>query len=362
MELRHIRYFIAVAENMSISRAAQELLIAQPPLSRQIRDLEDELGADLFERSPQGLRITPEGNAFLQYARQIMDLAERSRAHVFEMAKGMQGTIDIASVEGHAPRLIAQWIAGFRKDRPGVGYSIWNGSTDDVIYRVTQGLSDLGVITAPFNADGMFSVPVFREPWTAMIPASDPLAKLPGDTISVSALRDRDLIIPSRESRFQEILNWFPVQDEELSGPEMLDSESDDGALSGSGRGSSRFGGDPSGFKGDSSGFNGGSSGSGSGSSRFGGGSGPGRKLKIRCRISHMLNAYELARQGVGIAIYPASDNHFSKDPEVIIKRLVNPEVTASYLLIWDQRHPLSHAAELFVKEVCESLGIKMPG
>ena len=75
-----------------------------------------------------------------------------------------------------------------------------------------------------------------------------------------------------------------------------------------------------------------------------------------------MLNAYELARQGVGIAIYPASDNHFSKDPEVIIKRLVNPEVTASYLLIWDQRHPLSHAAELFVKEVCDSLGIKMPG
>ena len=348
MELRHIRYFIAVAENMSISRAAQELLIAQPPLSRQIRDLEDELGADLFERSPQGLRITPEGNAFLQYARQIMDLAERSRAHVFEMAKGMQGTIDIASVEGHAPRLIAQWIAGFRKDRPGVEYSIWNGSTDDVIYRVTQGLSDLGVITAPLNADGMFSVPVFREPWTAMIPASDPLAKLPGDTISVSALRDRDLIIPSRESRFQEILNWFPVQDEELSGAEMLDSESDEGALSRSGRGAS--------------GFSGGSSGSGSGSSRLNGGTGPGRKLKIRCRISHMLNAYELARQGVGIAIYPASDNHFSKDPEVIIKRLIDPEVTASYLLIWDQRHPLSHAAELFVKEVCDSLGISMPG
>ena len=346
MELRHIRYFIAVAENMSISRAAQELLIAQPPLSRQIRDLEDELGADLFERSPQGLRITPEGNAFLQYARQIMDLAERSRAHVFEMAKGMQGTIDIASVEGHAPRLIAQWIADFRKDRPGVEYSIWNGSTDDVIYRVTQGLSDLGVITAPFNADGMFSVPVFREPWTAMIPASDPLAKLPGDTISVSALRDRDLIIPSRESRFQEILTWFPVQDEELSGQEMLDDES-------AGSGPTGSGGSPSGSCKGLSGFSSGPSGS---------GSGPGRQLKVLCRISHMLNAYELARQGVGIAIYPASDNHFSKDPEVIIKRLIDPEVTASYLLIWDQRHPLSHAAELFVKEVCESLGIKIPG
>ena len=344
MELRHIRYFIAVAENMSISRAAQELLIAQPPLSRQIRDLEDELGADLFERTPQGLRITPEGNAFLQYARQIMDLAERSRIHVFEMAKGIQGTIDIASVEGHAPRLIAKWIAAFREGRPNVQYSIRNGSTDDVIYRVTQGLSNLGVITEPLNADGVFSVPVYREPWTAMIPASDPLAKLPGDTVSVSALRDKDLIIPSRESRLQEILDWFPVEDEELGGREMLDDES-------SGSGPARSGSGPGRIRD-------GSPGTGpSGSAR-----GPGRKLKVLCRISHMLNAYELARQGVGIAIYPASDNHFSKDPEVIIKRLVDPEVTASYLLIWDQRHPLPHAAELFVKEVCESLGIRMPG
>ena len=343
MELRHIRYFIAVAENMSISRAAQELLIAQPPLSRQIRDLEDELGADLFERTPQGLRITPEGNAFLQYARQIMDLAERSRIYVFEMAKGIQGTIDIASVEGHAPRLIAKWIAAFREGRPNVQYSIRNGSTDDVIYRVTQGLSNLGVITEPLNADGVFSVPVYREPWTAMIPASDPLAKLPGDTVSVSALRDKDLIIPSRESRLQEILDWFPVEDEELGGREMLDDES-------SGSGPARSGSGPGRIRDGSPG-----TGS-SGSAR-----GPGRKLKVLCRISHMLNAYELARQGVGIAIYPASDNHFSKDPEVIIKRLVDPEVTASYLLIWDQRHPLPHAAELFVKEVCESLGVKTP-
>ena len=346
MELRHIRYFIAVAENMSISRAAQELLIAQPPLSRQIRDLEDELGADLFERTPQGLRITPEGNAFLQYARQIMDLAERSRIHVFEMAKGIQGTIDIASVEGHAPRLIAKWIAAFREGRPNVQYSIRNGSTDDVIYRVTQGLSDLGVITEPLNADGVFSVPVYREPWTAMIPASDPLAKLPGDTVSVSALRDKALIIPSRESRLQEILDWFPVEDEELGGREMLDDES-------SGSGPARSGSGPGRIKDGLPGIGSGASGS---------GRSPGRKLKVLCRISHMLNAYELARQGVGIAIYPASDNHFSKDPEVIIKRLVDPEVTASYLLIWDQRHPLPHAAELFVKEVCESLGIRMPG
>jgi DNA-binding transcriptional LysR family regulator len=298
MELRHIRYFIAVAENMSISRAAQELLIAQPPLSRQIRDLEDELGADLFERTPQGLRITPEGNAFLQYARQIMDLAERSRIHVFEMAKGIQGTIDIASVEGHAPRLLSGWISSFKAGYSHVQYSIWNGSTDDVIYRVTNSLSEIGIITEPHNDEGLFSIPVYKEPWTAMIPSSDPLAQLPGDTISVLALKDRDLIIPSRESRLMEIRNWFPEENVDL---------------------------------------------------------------KIRCRVAHMLNAYELTKQGVGIAIYPASDNHFSNDPDVTIKRIVDPEVSASYILVWDRARRLTHAAELFLRSVCDSMDIQMP-
>ena len=275
MELRHIHYFIAVAENLNITRAAQQLKIAQPPLSRQIRDLETELGAPLFERSPQGLRLTPAGNTFLQYARQITDLAARSKEHIAEMADGLQGTIYIASE-----------------------YSVWNGSTDDVIYRVTNSLSEIGIITEPHNDEGLFSIPVYKEPWTAMIPSSDPLALLPGDTIPLPALKDRDLIIPSRESRLMEIRNWFPEENVDL---------------------------------------------------------------KIRCRVAHMLNAYELTKQGVGIAIYPASDNHFSNDPDVTIKRIVDPEVYASYILVWDRARRLTHAAELFLRSVCDSMDIQMP-
>ena len=83
--------------------------------------------------------------------------------------------------------------------------------------------------------------------------------------------------------------------------------------------------------------------------------------LKIRCRVAHMLNAYELTKQGVGIAIYPASDNHFSNDPDVTIKRIVDPEVYASYILVWDRARRLTHAAELFLRSVCDSLSIHMP-
>ena len=240
MELRHIRYFIAVAAHRSISRAARELLIAQPPLSRQIKDLEDELGCTLFERSSHGLNLTPEGSAFLTYAKQILELTENSKEYLAEMSKGLQGMIGIASVEGHAPRILAGLIAGFSARHPQIQYRIWNGNTDDVVSRVGNGLSDFGIITEPYDAEGLFAVHIYREPWMALIPARDPLAKDPADTIPIRALDERDLIIPSRESRLSEIRRWFPDKD---------------------------------------------------------------NPLRVRCRVAHMLNAYELTRRGVGIAI-----------------------------------------------------------
>ena len=289
MELHHIEYFIAVAEELNFTRAAQRLLISQPPLSRQIQALEEELGAKLFDRSPHGLRLTPAGRTFLQYAQQIHTLVGRSRENVSELSKGLQGTIDIASVEGHAPRQIAGWIAGFKSEHPRIQYTIWNGSTDDVIYRVTRGLAEIGVITEPHNAEGLFSFPVYREPWAALIPSGDPLAAEKDEPLPVAALEGKDLIIPSRQSRLDEIRSWF---------------------------------------SGDSPSF------------------------RIICRISHMLNAFELVRQGVGIAIYPVSDNHFSGDPSVVIRKLSGPEVTASYILVWDRTKPLSHITQLFIDHI----------
>ena len=85
MELRHIRYFKAVAEEKNFTRAAEKLAIAQPPLSRQIQDLEEELGTELFVRSPHKVTLTEEGELFLQYASQILDLVSKSEEEVREM-------------------------------------------------------------------------------------------------------------------------------------------------------------------------------------------------------------------------------------------------------------------------------------
>lgn len=116
MELRHIRYFKAVAEEKSFTKAAEQLAIAQPPLSRQIQDLEAELGTTLFLRTPHKVSLTEEGELFLQYANQILDLVNRSEEDVRERKEGLQGTLYIASVEAAVPGCLPSGSPDFSRD------------------------------------------------------------------------------------------------------------------------------------------------------------------------------------------------------------------------------------------------------
>ncbi len=270
MELRHIRYFLAVAQEGSMTKAAEKLMIAQPPLSRQIRDLEEELGTPLFVRKSRGLSLTEAGNRFMNYASRIDSLAKASAEEIREMKKGLSGTVFLGTVEGCAPRLLAEWVTAFHRKYPLVDFNIWNGSSDDVVNRVNSGLCDMGIITAPFDEEGLEGIPVHTEPWIAMIPAGHPLAKKKGPTVKIEDLAPYELIIPSRQSRKKEIEGWFAQVQKEP---------------------------------------------------------------KIICRIAHMLNAYELTAHGLGIAIYPAAAAEYASE-EVLIRPLSHPAVSATYILI----------------------------
>lgn len=291
MELRHIRYFTAVAEGHSFTKAAERLMIAQPPLSRQIKDLENELGTLLFSRNNRGLQLTDAGRRFYQYAVKILELVDQACEDIHEIETGLSGTVSFSSVEGHGPQLIAEWIAAFHKNYPHVEYSMWNGSSDDVIDRVQKGLCEIGVITEPYNHEGFDGIPVYQEPWIAMIPKDNPLAEKEGDTITFEEISPYELIIPSRHSRKSEIEGWF---------------------------------------------------------------SQCGKEPKIIGRMAHMLSAYELTRQNVGIAIYPASAVSDAAENSVCIKLLTEPEVFVHYVLIRSNQRPLSHAAAAFWEEIGE--------
>ena len=140
MELRTLHYFITVARELNFTRAAEKLNMSQPPLSNQIKGLEEELGALLFLRGKRRLELTEEGALLLRRAVQIQELAEKTRQEIASLREGMTGTIYLSMVEGRAPFLAARWIAGFREEFPLVRYNLWNGSSDDALDRLRKGL------------------------------------------------------------------------------------------------------------------------------------------------------------------------------------------------------------------------------
>ncbi|MCI9295427.1 MAG: LysR family transcriptional regulator [Lawsonibacter sp.] len=209
MELRTLHYFTVVAQELNITRAAEKLNMSQPPLSNQIKALEEELGVQLFIRGKRHLELTEEGGLLLRRAVQIQELADKTRQEIPSLREGMTGVIYLSMVEGRAPFLAARWIAGFREEFPLVRYNLWNGSSDDVLDRLHKGLADLAVIAAPYDTEHLEGFSVGREPWIAMLHPDHPLARPIGDTIPLSSLVGEPLIVPSRKSRVDAIRRWF---------------------------------------------------------------------------------------------------------------------------------------------------------
>ena len=289
MELRHIRYFMAIAEELNFTKAAEKLNIAQPPLSRQIKDLEEELGAPLFIRKAHNLQLTEEGRLFMQYASQILELANKSMDDIGSMNKGLHGKIYIATVEGHVPHLWATWISGFSKLNPNVEFDLWTGTTDEIINRIHRGLCELAIVMEPFSDSETEEFKVYKEPWAAIIPASDDLASDRSAFVKPSELIGKPLIIPSRQSRLKEIQSW--IGDEPVA-------------------------------------------------------------LDVKCRVANLANALELARLGVGISIFPFSADILGRDDSIVVKKIKHNDAIASYLLIKNKNRQLSKAADEFLNHI----------
>jgi DNA-binding transcriptional LysR family regulator len=200
MELRHLRYFVAVAEELHFGRAAERLHIAQPPLSRQIRDLERELGVELFVRVPRGVDLTPAGHAFLPEARLTLAQAERARRTARRAAEGETGRLRVGFVEAAADAAVLPDVLGFfRTWRAEIGISLFEMDAGQQAEALRTDRIDLGILhSPPLDAERWLDVdPIYDDPILVALPAAHPLAR---ERLTLTALADEPFVLVPRPS------------------------------------------------------------------------------------------------------------------------------------------------------------------
>ena len=239
MELRTLRYFVTVAEELNITRAAGLLNISQPPLSQQLKNLEEELDTVLFIRGKRRLELTESGKMLYQRAKDILSLSEKAEAEIRSLKEGMTGTVSIGLVEGMAPDIAAEWFSGFLKEHPQVHFRILDGNSDDLIEKMRGGLIGLAVITAPYDQQLLNSFQVGQERMAALMRRDHPLAER--ESLSVEDLLPEPLIVPSRKAHVDTIRRWFRGTGENPGIICEMDNYLDAAALAGRGVGISIF-------------------------------------------------------------------------------------------------------------------------
>ncbi len=179
MELRQLRYFIAVAEELHFRRAAERLHMSQPPLSQQIRALEDELGFTLLTRTRRRVELTPAGEAFLRDARALLSELDGAVATARRIDAGQTGRLRVGFVGSALLSIVPGTVERFRASRPGVAIELRERSTVDQLRAVAAGVVDVGLVRPPIEDDGpLRAQTVLRERTVAALPAAHPLASL----------------------------------------------------------------------------------------------------------------------------------------------------------------------------------------
>lgn len=216
MELRVLRYFLAVAREENISAAADYLHLTQPTLSRQLMDLEAELGKKLFIRGNRKITLTEEGVLFRKRANEILDLVEKTEAEFRSVDEILAGDIYIGGGESKAMRLAAQTARSLQMRHPAIHYHLYSGNADDVGERLDKGLLDFGILIEPFDRKKYDSLrlPTWDR-WGVLMRRDSPLAG--AELIYPEDLIDKPLL-HSRQSKIQESLQaWFGCDLEKLN-------------------------------------------------------------------------------------------------------------------------------------------------
>lgn len=219
MEIRVLRYFMAIAREGSITNAANFLHVTQPTLSRQIRDLEDELGQKLFIRGSHNMTLTAEGIILRKRAEEILSMVDKTEAEFNSMESTVSGDIYIGGGETEAIKLVAQIAKDLRTSYPGIHYHLYSGNSEDVTERLDKGLLDFGILIQPADISkyDYINIPA-KDTWGVIMRRDSPLASKKAirkeDLLNVPLLCSRQAI--SKNRRNNEFTDWFGEDFERL--------------------------------------------------------------------------------------------------------------------------------------------------
>ncbi|HIS07506.1 MAG TPA: LysR family transcriptional regulator [Candidatus Choladocola avistercoris] len=293
MEIRVLRYFLAVARERNITGAANYLHLTQPTLSRQIHDLEEELGQQLLIRKSHRVELTPEGVLLRKRAEEIIAMVDKTEAEFASMEDTVSGDIYIGSGETQAIRQIAELIKDLGEAYPNIHYHLHSGNAEDVTERLDKGLLDFGILIQPADLTkyDYLDLPA-RDRWGVIMRKDSPLAEKEAieknELLEIPLLCSRQ-VVGSRHSE-NKFAEWFGTDYE---------------------------------------------------------------KLNIVATYNLMYNAAILVEAGVGYALTLDKLANTSED-SVLCFRPLRPELESGLNVVWKKYQVFSPAAELFLKTLKE--------
>ena len=215
MELRVLNYFVATAQELNMTRAAQKLLVSQPALSRQIADLEGELGVKLFNRQPRHLTLTPAGQYLYEQAKEILTLASKTKSNLQSSAV-ISGDLTIAAGESFAMQRLMNIVSNIIRDYPTVKIHILSGDYEFAERRLDTGAVDFAVIIGNLPLDNYASLQLpEKDTWGVLMTKDDPLAKK--SAITAEDLVGRNVLNSQQAENRKYFDSWFGNYKEQIN-------------------------------------------------------------------------------------------------------------------------------------------------
>ncbi len=208
MEIRVLRYFLTVVREESITKASEVLHITQPTLSRQLAQMEEEIGVKLFDRGARKITLTNEGILLRRRAEEILQLVDKTERELIEQDEQIEGKITIGCGEISSVQLLPELFKKFREKYPHVTFDLYTATADLVKEQMDKGLIDIGLLLEPIDMEKYDFIRLdMKEKWVVLMRPDDSLADK--EYISAKDISDLPLILPRRMGVQSELASWF---------------------------------------------------------------------------------------------------------------------------------------------------------